>query len=145
MEYAKWQNFEKVINAAKAASENSGHMISNDFTKVSKMIRTGDSYKEIIDYELSRYACYLIVQNGDPRKKAIALSKTYIALQTRKQELLNENSALSWFVYSQTEAKIKRENIKDDIEAGEAYHEVNSKVQKAIKDMGGTMPKTTTV
>ena len=72
LEYNKWENFQKVIKRAMIACENSGHIIANDFPEVRKIVNAGATSKPIKDYELSRYACYLIVQNGDPRKEVIA-------------------------------------------------------------------------
>ncbi len=87
LEYMQWRNFELVINKAKLACVNSSNNISDHFADVSKMVQTGDSQRNILDYKLSRYACYLIVQNGNPRKSIIALGQTYFAIQTRKQEI----------------------------------------------------------
>lgn len=69
------------------ACENSGHSVYDDFPEVRKIVKAGATFKPRIDYELSRYACYLIVQNGDPRKEVIALGQTYFAIQTYRQEL----------------------------------------------------------
>ena len=88
LEYSKWQNFHKVINSAKEACELSNYNSLEQFTEVSKPIVGGNGNKQnVIDYKLSRYACYLIAQNGDSRKPTIALAQTYFAIQTRKQEL----------------------------------------------------------
>ena len=89
--YSEWRKFEGVIERAKKACKNSGQEIDDHFGGAAKMIKiaTGTSKetnREINDYKLSRYACYLIAQNGDPRKKEIALAQTYFAIQTRKQE-----------------------------------------------------------
>jgi DNA-damage-inducible protein D len=77
LEYTQWRNFENVIKRAMIACENSGHSIFDDFAEVSKIVEAGATSKPKKDYELSRYACYLIVQNGDPRKEVIALGQTY--------------------------------------------------------------------
>ncbi len=88
LQYSNWQNFEKIINKAKISCENSDISILDHFTDVNKMVQIGSgAYREQIDYELTRYACYLIAQNGDSRKKVIALAQTYFAVQTRKQEI----------------------------------------------------------
>ncbi len=87
LEYNKWENFHKVIKRAMIACENSGHVIADDFPEVRKIINAGAARKPIRDYELTRYACYLIVQNGDPRKQVIALGQTYFAIQTYRQEV----------------------------------------------------------
>ncbi len=82
LEYSQWRNFSKVIERAMIACENSGYDVFDDFAEVSKIVDAGETSKPIKDYELSRYACYLIVQNGDPRKEVIALGQTYFAIQT---------------------------------------------------------------
>ena len=87
IDYAKWENFAKVIKRAMIACENSGHSIPDDFPEVRKIVEAGVTTKPKKDYELSRYACYLIVQNGDPRKEVIALGQTYFAIQTYRQEV----------------------------------------------------------
>lgn len=88
LEYAKWENFKKVIDRAMLACKNAGFVVEEHFPEVRKAFIGGNGAKQMgIDYELSRYACYLIVQNGDPRKKIIAIGQTYFAIQTRRQEL----------------------------------------------------------
>ena len=88
LQYSKWENFSKVIDRAKLACKNSGFDIDDHFPEVGKMVEIGSNTKrKLIDYELSRYACYLIVQNGDPRKEVIALGQTYFAIQTKRQEV----------------------------------------------------------
>ena len=88
LNYTQWRRFEDVINKAKTACDNSNLDIHEQFANVGKLSINVNGGKRIItDYKLSRYACYLIAQNGDPRKKVIALAQTYFAIQTRKQEL----------------------------------------------------------
>jgi DNA-damage-inducible protein D len=88
LDYVQWRNFSKVLDKAKLACKNSGVDIDDHFAEVGKMVEIGSSTsRKIIDYNLSRYACYLIVQNGDPRKEVIALGQTYFAIQTRRQEV----------------------------------------------------------
>ena len=88
LEYRKWENFHTVIKQAMVACENSNNNVNYWFPEVRKSIISGKGRKsQIIDYKLSRYACYLIAQNGDSRKKVIALAQTYFAIQTRRQEL----------------------------------------------------------
>lgn len=88
LEYKRWDKFNNVIYNAKQACEQSGYLGSDHFSQVGKMIELAKGAKrKVVDYKLSRYACYLIVQNGDPRKEVIALGQTYFAVQTRKQEL----------------------------------------------------------
>ena len=94
LEYAKWDKFLNLINKAKKACNNSNFNVSDHFPHLGKMVRTGDSVREVKDYKLSRYACYLIVQNGDSRKRVIALGQTYFAVQTRKQELSEKEYGL---------------------------------------------------
>ena len=76
LEYAKWDNFHKVIKRAMIACENAGHSILDQFPEVGNLVVGGVAPREKVDYELTRYACYLIVQNGDPRKEVIALGQT---------------------------------------------------------------------
>lgn len=88
LQYSKWENFEKVIEKAKMACKNSGVLMIDHFPDVRKMVQIGsNTERELTDYELSRYACYLIAQNGDSRKKVIALAQSYFAIQTHKQEI----------------------------------------------------------
>ena len=94
LDYAKWENFYKVIKRAMIACENSGRSVSDDFPEVRKIVEAGATRKTISDYELSRYACYLIVQNGDPRKEVIALGQTYFAIQTYRQEVADRFNQL---------------------------------------------------
>lgn len=92
--YAKWENFTKVIEKAKAACANTGHAVSDHFLDVRKMVSLGSgAQREIDDIALTRYASYLIAQNGDPSKDPIAFAQTYFAVQTRKQELIEKRLA----------------------------------------------------
>ena len=92
LEYKDWRNFLKVLNKAKEACENSGIVVNDNFVQVDKTIEIGNKVKRnIIDYELSRYACYLIIQNADSNKERVSLCKTYFAIQTRKRELYSLN------------------------------------------------------
>lgn len=220
LQYKKWENFSKVIDRAKLACDNSGLSIQDHFPEVRKMVEIGsNTVRELLDYELSRYACYLIVQNGDPRKEVIALGQTYFAIQTRKQEVADyfnqldednkrlvirgdikqwnqmllevahnsgvittqeyaefqnagymglyggltvddihkkknlsekekildfmgsEELAANLFRITQTEAKLKRENVKTKQKANQTHYTVGKTVRKAIKDIGGTMPE----
>lgn len=88
LEYSRWENFQKVIDRARLACKNSGIEERDQFRDLTKLVEHGSGAKrKIIDYSLTRYACYLIVQNGDPRKEVIALGQTYFAIQTRRQEV----------------------------------------------------------
>lgn len=87
LEYARWENFSNVLDRAMLACKNSGFNVSSEFRDLTKIVEAGATSKKIKDYGLSRYACYLIVQNGDPRKEVIALGQTYFAIQTYRQEV----------------------------------------------------------
>ena len=218
LQYANWQNFEKIIEKAKISCQNSDISMFEHFTDVNKTIKMPKgAEKTIVDYKLTRYACYLIAQNGDSRKKVIALAQTYFAIQTRKQEIsekeyssltedekrfyqrdltrkgnysLNQTAKKSGvknfdkfhnagykglyngetaddiakrkglryredildnmgsdelianlFRISQTEQKLRKDNVKSEKEANETHYEVGKKVRKAIADIGGTMPE----
>ncbi len=96
LQYSKWENFLAVIEKAKEACRNSGQPDENHFPDVRKMVQIGSgTAREIADIKLTRYACYLIAQNGDPRKEVIAFAQSYFAIQTRKQELLEERIQLA--------------------------------------------------
>ena len=218
LEYKKWVNFHKVIKNAMIACENSGYQVKYCFPEVKKSIISGKGKKSfIIDYSLTRYACYLIAQNGDSRKKVIALAQTYFAVQTRKMELtekeyskltedekrlynrnltrkgnfsLNQTAKKSGvknfdkfhnsgykglyngetandiakrkglryredildnmgsdelianlFRISQTEQKLKKDNINNEDDANNTHYEVGRKIRNTIKELGGTMPE----
>jgi DNA-damage-inducible protein D len=92
--YARWETFVKVIEKAKTACQASGNEPTDHFLDVRKMVELGSgANREIEDIALTRYACYLIAQNGDPGKEAIAFAQTYFAVQTRKQELIEQRLA----------------------------------------------------
>ena len=218
LEYTQWRRFEQTIQKAIKACKNSGFNAFYHFADVGKMIKMPKGAKKTIqDYKLSRYACYLIAQNGDPRKEVIALAQTYFAVQTRKQEITeqeygllteeekrfyqrsltrkgnyslnraainagvkdlskfhnsgyrglyngetaddiakrkglryredildnmgSEELAANLFRITQTESKMKRDNIKGEEKANETHYEVGKRVRKAIADIGGTMPE----
>ena len=93
--YDRWENFSKVIHKASIACETAGGVVANHFRGVTKMVPIGSgAERPVDDIMLTRYACYLIAQNGDPRKEAIAFAQTYFAVQTRKQELIEERLRL---------------------------------------------------
>ena len=108
LQYSKWENFHKVVKRAMLACKNSGYTISDHFPDLRKMVKIGSKTKrELIDYRLTRYACYLIVQNGDPRKEIIALGQTYFAIQTRRAEVAD--------YFNQLDEDNKRLVIRGDI------------------------------
>lgn len=89
--YDKWQRFQGVIAKAEIACEQAGNNPADHFTGAGKMVKIGsETQREVKDYLLTRYACYLVAQNGDPRKKEIAFAMTYFAVQTRKMEVLQQ-------------------------------------------------------
>lgn len=110
LEYSKWGNFVKVIDKAKQSCKSSNINIIDHFADVGKMVKAGVANKKIDDLKLTRYACYLIAQNGDSRKKTIALAQTYFAVQTRKQEI----SKQEYEQLSEDEKRLyTRQNVKD--------------------------------
>ena len=220
LEYAQWRRFSDVIERAKLACLNSGFEVEDHFSDVGKMVDIGSgAEREIDDVMLSRYACYLIVMNGDPRKEVIAVGQTYFAVKTRQQELIDNYEQLSedqkrlairnemiahnkslaeaaqmagivdsrdyaifqnkgyqglygglgakeiharkglkksqkildhmgstelaanLFRATQTDEKLRRENIQGKQAAYDTHYEVGKKVRQTIKELGGTMPE----
>lgn len=96
LEYQRWDKFNNVLERAISACQESGNIVEDHFSHVGKMVNLGSgSHREVDDFMLSRYACYLIVMNGDPRKQIIALGQTYFAVKTRQQELVENYDELS--------------------------------------------------
>lgn len=119
LEYKEWRKFNKVIQKAMEACNGSNYYILDHFVLEDKMVSIGSNTKRNInDYKLSRYACYLIVQNCNPRITIIALAQTYFAIQTRKQELSD-----------------------NEYTANSVHYEIGKIVRKAIKEAGETMPE----
>ena len=218
LDYKEWRKFENVINKAKQACENSEISAFEHFVDVDKTIKMPKgAEKTIPDYKLSRYACYLIAQNGDSRKKVIALAQTYFAVQTRKQEITekeysmltedekrfyqrnltrkgnyslnqtakkagvknfdkfhnagykglyngetaddiakrkglryredildnmgSEELAANLFRITQTESRLKRDNVDTEKKACDTHNKIGKIVRNAIKKAGGTMPE----
>ena len=128
LEYTQWRRFEEAIDRAKNACENSGNIVSEHFVDVGKSSPMPNGGERIInDYELSRYACYLIVQNGDSRKKVIALGQTYFAIKTRQQEL-----AEAFINFGEDK---KRLSIRNEIKSH------NKSLAEAAKMAGVSKPK----
>ncbi len=95
LEYAQWRRFNEVINRAIISCDNSNLEINDHFVNADKMVGiSSKTSRSIEDYKLSRYACYLIVQNSDPRKEVVALGQTYFAVQTRRQELTEKEYSM---------------------------------------------------
>ncbi len=102
--YERWENFDKAIMRAMDSCQTSNIKVSDHFREVTKMVPLGSSaHRAVKDYMLTRYACYLIAQNGDPKKEEIAFAQSYFAVQTRRQELIEERNAL----IERTEARVK--------------------------------------
>ncbi len=220
LEYTEWRNFEKSVKRAKEACAASGFIETDHFVDVNKMVDLGSgSQRKISDIKLSRYACYLIVMNGDPRKEVIALGQTYFAVKTRQKEISDSAAQLSedekrlairdevtirnkflassakaagvetpvdyavfqnrgyqglynglgmkdihkrkglkkneqildhmgatelaanLFRITQTDDKLRRENIKGKEQANETHYAVGKKVRQTIAELGGTMPE----
>ncbi len=126
--YTQWRRFENVIKKAKLSCENSNMNIEDHFASVGKMVDIGsNTQRETKDYKLSRYACYLIAQNGDSRKEVIALAQTYFAIQTRKQEL----SEKEYSELSEDEKRLYRRN-----QARKGNYNLNqTAVKSGVKDL----------
>ena len=218
LEYKRWDKFCNVIEISKINCENSDNIVNNHFSQVGKMVNIGsNTSRNIMDYKLSRYACYLIVLNSDSRKQVISLGKTYFAVQTRKQELsekkyleltedekrfyqrdltrkgnyslniaardagvknfdkfhnagykglyngetaddiarrknlryredildnmCSEELIANLFRISQTESKLKRDNVSSETKANETHYIVGKNIRETILKNGGVMPE----
>ena len=218
LQYTEWRKFNGVIDKAKIACESSGYKVLEHFVGADKMISLGKGgQREVPDYKLSRYACYLIAQNGDSRKKVIALAQTYFAIQTRKMELTereyssltgeekrfyqrnltkkgnyslniaarnagvknfdrfhnygykglyngetaddiakrkklryredildnmcSEELIANLFRISQTESKLKRDNVNSESKANQVHYTIGKNIREVIAKNGGTMPE----
>ena len=132
LEYKEWRKFNNVINKAKISCEASNYLVSDHFVQLDKIVKTGVATKYIIDYKLSRYACYLIAQNGDSHMKTIALAQTYFAIQTRKQEILDEYYTKKWSDLSEDD---KRLIIRKDVRRGN-YDLNRTAINSGVKNLG---------
>ena len=104
--YSRWQNFENVLSKAEVACANNGSTVENHFAEASKIVTLGSgANREVEDYMLTRYACYLIAENGDSRKEQIAFAQSYFAVQTRKQELIEER--ISYIERTEARGKLR--------------------------------------
>ena len=218
LDYSKWQNFENVLLKAKVACANNGIVVEDHFADASKMVILGSgANREVEDYMLTRYACYLIAENGDPRKEQIAFAQSYFAVQTRKQEITekeysmltedekrfyqrnltrkgnyslnqaakkagvknfdkfhnsgykglyngetaddiakrkglryredildnmgSEELAANLFRITQTESRLKKDNIDSEKEANKTHYNIGKNIREVIAKNGGTMPE----
>ena len=104
--YEQWRNFELIIHKAQISCESAGINASDHFAEVSKLVPIGSGAERAVkDYMLTRYACYLIAQNGDPKKEEIAFAQSYFAVQTRKQELIEER--ITYFERSEARGRLR--------------------------------------
>ena len=171
LEYTEWRNFCKVIEKAKEACRGSNNAVSDHFVDVNKIVNAGATSKDIGDIQLSRYACYLIVHNkmlvAAAKDAGVETTLDYAIFQNygymglygglkasdikerkglkKSQDILDymgyEELAANLFRATQTEAKLRRENIQGKQEANKTHFEVGKKVRDTIKDLGGTMPE----
>lgn len=144
LEYKRWDKFCNVIENAKIACEKSNYGVTDHFAQVGKMVKIGSrTSRNIMDYKLSRYACYLIVQNADSRKQVVALGQTYFAVQTRKQELTEKEydnlteDEKRFYKRSLT----RKDNISSERAANETHYNIGKNIREVIAKNGGTMPE----
>ncbi len=146
--YSEYRHFIPVLTRAKEACLNSGHTIDDHFEEILDMVKIGSNAKRALkDIVLSRYACYLVVQNGDPAKPVIAAGQTYFAIQTRRQELADDEA------FKQLREDEKRLFLRNELkehnkqlveaaqQANTTHFDVGSKVRQTIQELGGTMPE----
>ena len=144
LNYKEWRKFENVINKAKESCKNSDITVFDHFVDVDKMVQIGSgAERKQKDYKLTRYACYLIAQNGDTRKKVIALAQTYFAIQTRKQEIsekeytsLTEDEKRFYQRNLTRKGNLKRDKVDTEKKACDTHNKIGKIVRKAIKQAG---------
>lgn len=138
LEYTDYRNFLNVVDKAKTACSNSDQPVEYHFVDFNYMIPIGKGgNRPAVSIKLSRYACYLIVQNANPSKEIVAQGQTYFAIQTRIAEVQQMEAYQSLT----TEEKLRRENIQGKAEANRTHYQVGAKVRQTIKELGGTMPE----
>ncbi len=137
LDYKKWESFHKVIKVSMISCGNSNYNVMSQFHEVREPLMGKN--RSITDYYLTRYACYLIIQNADSRKESVALAKTYIAVQTRKQELMENESfdeiSTRLFISSQTDTLLKKKvnpSLKDAIDT---YNKVSETIESVFKNI----------
>ena len=135
--YARWENFAKVLDKAITACQNSGYDIKDHFRDITKMVDVGSGAKrEIQDIGLTRYACYLIAQNGDPAKEQIAFAQTYFAVQTRKQEVIEKRLAEAERISARRKLTHSEKELSgiifDRLRDGESFARIRSKGDQAL-------------
>jgi len=137
LDYTEWRNFLQVIDKAKVTCKTSGQEVGHHFVDVNKMIDLGNAAsREIDDMMLTRYACYLIAQNGDPRKEQIAFAQSYFAIQTRKQEILEKRIELVERLQARekliaTEGELSRTIYEKGVD-GQGFGRIRSKGDQAL-------------
>jgi len=133
LDYSRWENFENIIEKAKTACHVSGESVENHFREITKMVAIGsESHRQINDLMLTRYACYLIAQNGDSKKEAIAFAQSYFAIQTRKQELLEDRIKLG----ERIQARAKLTETEKQLSSTLYEHGVDDKGFAVIRSRG---------
>lgn len=141
--YSRWENFLNAINKAKEACKNSDFLIEDHFRDITKMVKAGVSSKPVSDYMLTRYACYLIAQNGDSTKEEIAFAQSYFAVQTRKQELIEEHMQYLQRLEARDRLKMSEKRLSQNIyERGvddKGFGRIRSKGDQAL--FGGKSTK----